>query len=166
MRLFTIGHSTATLQQLVDVLRDQDIDVLVDVRSKPRSRLAHFDQVPLQTAVEDAGIRYRFLGDRLGGVPQDPEVQRRWRQGHLDPVIVAHLRSTDEWTDGIGELARLVTAGGGSNVCIICSEGDPNECHRKAVALDAAAAIPELELVHLSINKAAPSEVGVQEVLL
>lgn len=166
MRLFTIGHSTATLQQLVDVLRDQDIDVLVDVRSKPRSRLAHFDQVPLQTAVEDAGIRYRFLGDRLGGVPQDPEVQRRWRQGHLDPVIVAHLRSTDEWTDGIGELARLITAGGGSNVCIICSEGDPNECHRKAVALDAAAAIPELELVHLSINKAAPSEVGVQEVLL
>lgn len=166
MRLFTIGHSTATLQQLVDVLRDQDIDVLVDVRSKPRSRLAHFDQVPLQTAVEDAGIRYRFLGDRLGGVPQDPEMQRRWRQGHLDPVIVAHLRSTDEWTDGIGELARLITAGGGSNVCIICSEGDPNECHRKAVALDAAAAIPELELVHLSINKAAPSEVGVQEVLL
>lgn len=166
MRLFTIGHSTATLQQLVDVLRDQDIDVLVDVRSKPRSRLAHFDQVPLQTAVEDAGIRYRFLGDRLGGVPQDPEMQRRWRQGHLDPVIVAHLRSTDEWTDGIGELARLITAGGGSNVCIICSEGDPNECHRKAVALDAASAIPELELVHLSINKAAPSEVGVQEVLL
>ena len=141
MRLFTIGHSTATLQQLVDVLRDHDVDVLVDVRSKPRSRLAHFDQVPLRTAVEDAGIRYRFLGDRLGGVPQDPEMQRRWRQGHLDPVIVAHLRSTDEWTDGIGELARLVTAGGGSNVCIICSEGDPNECHRKAVALDAAAAV-------------------------
>jgi uncharacterized protein (DUF488 family) len=166
MKLFTIGHSTATLTQLVDVLRDNEIDALVDVRSKPRSRLPHFDQVPLQTAVEQAGLRYRFLGDRLGGVPHDPEVQRRWRQGHLDPVIVAHLRSTDEWTDGIAELARLVTRGGGSNICIMCSEGDPNECHRKAVALDAAAALPELELVHLSIMKSAPSEVGVQEVLL
>jgi uncharacterized protein (DUF488 family) len=166
MKLFTVGHSTTTLAQLVEVLCQNKIDALVDVRSKPRSRLAHFDQVPLQTGVEEAGMRYRFLGDRLGGVPHDPDVQRRWRQGHLDPVIVAHLRSTDEWTDGIAELLRLITAGGGSNVCIMCSEGDPNECHRKAVALDAAAALPELELVHLSINKSTPSEVGVQEVLL
>ncbi|MEX2226800.1 MAG: DUF488 domain-containing protein [Dehalococcoidia bacterium] len=166
MKLFTLGHSIATLQQLMDILSDNAIDVLVDVRSKPRSRLAHFDQVPVQTAVEGAGMRYRFLGDRLGGVPRDPEVQRRWRQGHLDPVIVSHLRGTDEWIDGIGELVGLIAAAGGSNVCIMCSEGDPNECHRKAVALDAAAAIPDLELVHLSIKKSAPSEVGVQEVLM
>ncbi len=166
MRLFTIGHSTASLAQLVDVLRENEIDALVDVRSKPRSRLAHFDQVPVQTAVEAAGMRYRFLGDRLGGVPHDTEVQRRWRQGHLDPVIVAHLRSTDEWTDGLAELTRMISAGGGTNVCIMCSEGDPNECHRKAVALDTAAALPHLEIVNLSIMKSAPSEVGVQEVLL
>jgi hypothetical protein len=120
----------------------------------------------VQTAVEDAGIRYRFAGGRLGGVPHDPEIQRRWRQGHLDPLIVSHLRSTDEWTDGIAELVRLIAANGGTNVCVMCSEGDPNECHRKAVALDAAAALPGLEVSHLSILKAAPSEIGVQEVLL
>jgi uncharacterized protein (DUF488 family) len=166
MTLFTIGHSVATLEQLVTVLLENEVDVLVDVRSKPRSRLAHFDQAPLQTAIEEAGLRYRFLGDRLGGVPQDAAMQRRWRQGHLDPMIVAHLRSTDEWSDGIGELLRLVRSGGGSNVCIMCSEGDPNECHRKAVALDAAEAAPGLEVKHLSIMKSVPGEVGVQEVML
>ena len=166
MILFTLGHSTAELADLINVLRKNDVHLVADVRSKPRSRLPHFDQYPLQTAIEEAGIRYRFLGDRLGGVPSDPRVAARWRQGHLDPVIIAHLRSTEEWSDGLGELARLMQSGGGTRVCVLCSEGDPNECHRKAVALDAAELVPGTEVVHLSISKTPPREVGVQEVLL
>ncbi|HLB22914.1 MAG TPA: DUF488 domain-containing protein [Dehalococcoidia bacterium] len=167
MKLYTIGHSTAELPALIDTLRDNGVDVLVDVRSKPRSRMQHFDFGPLQAAVEQTGIRYRFLGDRLGGMPRDPEIAERWRQGKLDPVIVAHLRATDEWADGLDELARLVRADAGeAAVCIMCSEANPDECHRKAVALDMTEVIPGLEIEHLSIHKSAPSEVGVQEVLL
>jgi len=166
MRLFTVGHSTATLDQLIETLRANDVQVLVDVRSKPRSRLPHFDQYPLQSAVEEAGLRYRFMGDRLGGVPRDPAVRQRWQQGRLDPVIIAHLRGSDEWADGIDELRRLITSGGGTDVCIMCSEADANECHRKAVALDVAEAVSGLEIVHLSMSKTAAGEVGVQEVLL
>ncbi|HYM14724.1 MAG TPA: DUF488 domain-containing protein [Dehalococcoidia bacterium] len=166
MILFTIGHSTAELADFIDVLRTNEVELVADVRSKPRSRMPHFDQYALQAALDEAGIRYRFLGDRLGGVPNDPRVAARWRQGHLDPVIVAHLRSTDGWQDGLVELTRLMTSGGGARVCVLCSEGDPNECHRKAVALDAAELVTGTEVVHLSVNKAAPSEVGVQEVLL
>ena len=166
MRLFTIGHSIATLEQFVDWLRENQIDLLVDVRSKPRRRLAHFDQVPVETGVQDAGIRYRFLGNKLGGVPQDARVRQRWRQGHLDPLIVAHLRSTEEWAEGIDELARLIGRSDAMNVCIMCSEQDEKECHRKAVALDVAKAVGDLQIVHLHIGKSATSEVGVQEVLI
>ncbi|MDP9238263.1 MAG: DUF488 domain-containing protein [Chloroflexota bacterium] len=167
MILYTIGHSVVELQTLIDTLTSNAIELVIDVRSKPRSgRLPHFDQNPLQTAIEQAGIRYRFLGDRLGGVPQDPEIARRWKQGHLDPIIVAHLRSTDEWTDGIAEVARLLRSGGGTAVCLLCSEGDPNECHRKAVALDAVEIAGDSEITHLFAGKTAPTEVGVQEVLL
>jgi uncharacterized protein (DUF488 family) len=151
---------------LVTCLAENAVEVVVDVRSKPRSRLFHFDQYPLQSAIESAGMRYRFLGDRLGGVPRDPAIAERWRQGRLDPIIVDHLRKTDEWQDGLSEVARLVSAAGGTAVCLMCSEGDPNECHRKAVALDIAAMLPDVEIRHLSIHKSAPSEVGVQEVLL
>ena len=63
------------------------------------------------------------------------------------------------------ELKLVASAGGDAKVCIMCSEGDPNECHRKAVALDVAELLGA-EITHLSINKSAPSEVGVQEVLL
>jgi uncharacterized protein (DUF488 family) len=164
--LYTVGHSVVELQTLIDALTSNNIELVVDVRSKPRSRLPQFDQNPLQTAIEQAGMRYRFLGDRLGGVPRDPEIARRWKQGHLDPIIVAHLRSTDEWTDGIAEVVRLMRSGGGTAVCLLCSEGDPNECHRKAVALDVAEAAGDIEIMHLSAGKTAPTEVGVQEVLL
>ena len=165
MILYTAGHSTAELAEFAGLMKEHDIELVVDVRSKPRSRLAHFDQVPLEEALDAAGVRYRFLGDRLGGVPQDPEVRARWRQGHLDPVIVAHLRSTDEWRDGLDELTKLITRMT-SSACIMCSEADPNECHRSAVALDAAELLPGLEVAHLAVRKTAPSEVGVQEVLL
>jgi uncharacterized protein (DUF488 family) len=163
MNVYTAGHSTSSLEQFVELLVSSGIDVVVDVRSKPRSRLSHFDMVPLQEAVEDAGMTYRFAGDRLGGVPRDPRVQARWKQGHLDPVIVAHLRSTDEWTDGVAEVARLLRAG--KNVCLICSEADPAECHRTAVALDVADAAGAT-VTHLRVSGSAPTEVGVQEVMM
>lgn len=165
MRLYTIGHSTATLQSLVDTLVGAGISVLVDVRSKPRSRLQHFDYAPLEAAVEAAGMRYRFLGHKLGGMPREAAVAERWRQGKLDDVIVAHLRQTDEWHDGLLEVTRLVR-GEPDGVCIMCSEANPDECHRKAIALDLTGLMPGLELVHLSIHKPAPSDIGVQEVLL
>lgn len=165
MRLYTIGHSTAALHSLVDTLTDAGISVLVDVRSKPRSRLQHFDYAPLQAAVEAAGMRYRSLGDKLGGMPREAAVAERWRQGKLDDVVVAHLRQTDEWHDGLLEVARLIRTEP-EGVCVMCSEANPDECHRKAIALDLAALVPGLELGHLSIRRPAPSDIGVQEVLL
>lgn len=165
MKLHTIGHSTAELPALIDALRAGGVTVLVDVRSKPRSRMQHFDYAPLEAAVEHAGIRYRFLGDKLGGMPRDPEVAERWRQGKLDEIIVAHLRKTDEWHDGLVELAQMLRSGD-DGVCIMCSEANPDECHRKAIALDMTEMFPGLEISHLSIHKSAPSDLGVQEVLL
>ena len=166
MKLYTIGHSIVELPAFIDVLASHGIELVADVRSKPRSRIAHFDQNPLQTAVEQAGMRYRFLGDRLGGMPRDPAIAQRWKQGKLDDVIVGHLRSTDEWTDGLEEVVRLMRAGGGTAVCLLCSEADPNECHRKAVALDVAELLAGTDIVHLAVARTAPREVGVQEVMM
>jgi uncharacterized protein (DUF488 family) len=164
MSIYTAGHSTSSLEEFVALLQENGVEVVCDVRSKPRSRLPHFDRMPIEQAIEAAGMRYRFVGDRLGGVPRDRSVASRWRQGHLDPVIIDHLRSTDDWTDGVAELAKLVR--GGTSVCVICSEADPNECHRKAVALDVAEAAGDAAIIHLAVNRQAPKEVGVQEVLL
>jgi len=164
--LYTAGHSNAELDDFVELMRNNNVEAVVDVRSRPHSRLPHFDQNPLETALVAADIRYRFLGDRLGGMPRDPEMLGRWQQGRLNPHIVAHLRHTEDWQDGISELSRMITRGGGTSVCVLCSEANPDECHRKAVALDVTEAVADVEIVHLAVNKRAPKEVGVQEVLM
>lgn len=61
--IFTIGHSNHTLEHFLHLLEEPGIEVVVDVRSVPRSAYApYFDQAPLRRALEERGIRYLYLG--------------------------------------------------------------------------------------------------------
>lgn len=65
--IFTIGHSNTGIESLVGLLRQHGITVVADVRSQPYSRfLPHFSREPLKISLQDAGIRYVFLGRELG----------------------------------------------------------------------------------------------------
>jgi uncharacterized protein (DUF488 family) len=65
--IFTIGHSTRTLKELIQVLKAHDIATLVDIRSFPMSRrLPHFNREALETSLPEAGIRYVWMKE-LGG---------------------------------------------------------------------------------------------------
>src|SRR6266700_5530667 len=65
--LFTIGHSTRTLEELIEVLREHLIQTLADIRSSPMSRrLPHFNRESLEKALPEAGIRYIWMKE-LGG---------------------------------------------------------------------------------------------------
>ncbi|MEX2245587.1 MAG: DUF488 domain-containing protein [Dehalococcoidia bacterium] len=163
MILYTIGHSTTAIGDFISALRAHDIGVLVDVRSRPRSRWPQFNQQPLARSVEDAGIRYVHMGDRLGGMPRDPDAASRWRAGRLDPRIIDHLRSTEAWREGLRDLTELVRQP--PAVCIMCSERDPAACHRCAVALDVADLLPGLDIVHVSTSNAPIAEPSVQQTL-
>jgi uncharacterized protein (DUF488 family) len=66
--IFTIGHSTRTIEEFVALLRQVVVDLLVDVRSIPRSRTnPQFNADALPEALVDAGISYRHLA-ALGGL--------------------------------------------------------------------------------------------------
>lgn len=71
-RIFTIGHSNQTMEEFLELLAGQGIQVVVDVRSSPYSKYAgQFNREPLKSALKKAGFFYLFLGDALGGMPQD-----------------------------------------------------------------------------------------------
>ena len=56
MTIYTIGHSTITIERFVDLLRSYSIQVLVDTRSQPHSRYApQFNHGSLKTSIEPAG---------------------------------------------------------------------------------------------------------------
>src|SRR6476619_1674240 len=91
--IYTIGHSSAPAARVVDLLRDLQIDVLVDVRSIPASRHApQFGQRAFMRTLAVAGIRYVFMGAWLGGRPRDP---RCYKDGIVPQGKVNYLQLVD-----------------------------------------------------------------------
>ena len=123
MKIYTIGHSNHPLTQFIALLRQHDIEVLVDVRSQPYSRyVPHFNRESLARAVTQAGLAYRFMGDRLGGKPDDNHLLAA--DGAVD---YDKLAASEPYRQGIDVLLALAT---GQRVAIVCSEGDHHRCHR------------------------------------
>lgn len=129
--IFTIGHSTRTLAQLIGLLRRHDVTVLADVRLHPGSRrLPHFSRSALEAELPQLGIRYIHmpaLGGRRNARPDSENTG--WRnpqfRGYAD-----HMAS-GEWRDG---MQRLIELGEQSAVGAMCAEAVPWRCHRILIA--------------------------------
>ena len=121
--IYTIGYGARSLDELVATLRLYSIEYLADVRSQPYSRhKPEFGKAALDQGLRDAGLRYVFMGDALGGRPPDPQ----YYSG--DKVDYVKLREAPFYKEGI---ARLRTAlDKGLVLALMCSEGKPQECHR------------------------------------
>jgi uncharacterized protein (DUF488 family) len=124
MRLFTIGHSNGSVEQLLDLLSRHEVEVLVDVRTAPYSRYCpQFNKAELQRAVETAGLRYCFAGQELGGKPEDEALQKEDGAPDYDKIA-----ASDAYRDGLSWLEALLAE---ARVAIMCSEADPARCHRE-----------------------------------
>jgi len=172
MILRTVGHGSRSAEELINLLKDASVSYVVDVRSIPQSlRFPHFGSLALRNSLRKAGIDYIHMGDLLGGKPlphEEPE-DTEWKQGHLDVRLVASLRRTPRWREGIEKLAALVRnrADADETGCLLCSETDPTRCHRSLIALEVATELPGLEVSHLISQDSHPrEEVGVQEPLM
>lgn len=125
--VFTIGHSTHTLEEFIEILRSHQIDLVADVRTVPRSRRnPQFNRETLPNALEAAGIRYVHLS-ALGGLrrPAANSPNGGWRndsfRGFADYMQTAVF---SEAVDGLLEMAR------GHRVAVMCAEAVPWRCHR------------------------------------
>lgn len=129
--VWTVGHSTRSIDEFVTVLHAHDIEALVDVRRFPASRrLPWFNAAPLAAALEGAGIAYRALPS-LGGrrTPVAGSLNTGWRhasfRGYAD-----HLQ-TEEFAEGLFELLMIA---GGLNTTVMCAELLWWRCHRRLIA--------------------------------
>ena len=72
--IWTIGHSNHTFEHFAALLETEGVEVVVDVRSYPYSRIApHFNREDLDAALRRAGTRYLYFGEELGGRPSREE---------------------------------------------------------------------------------------------
>jgi len=122
-RVFSIGHSDHTLALLVDLLRRAGVTAIADVRSQPFSgRLPQFNRAELERGLRSARIAYVFLGDLLGGRPQQPSLYDD--AGRVDYFRV---RGTTFFQEGLDRLGRVAAK---HPVAMLCAEEDPLDCHR------------------------------------
>lgn len=121
--IFTIGYGAREIDEFIQVLQTIGIVYLVDVRSRPYSRYKpDFSKTTLENHLRQHDIRYVFMGDTLGGQPDDPEC---YTDGKVD---YEKCRKKPFFREGIGRLRRAWEQQ--LPVAIMCSEGKPEQCHR------------------------------------
>jgi uncharacterized protein (DUF488 family) len=132
--VFTIGHATCPLAELIALLHQNTVERLVDIRSVPRSRTnPQFNTDALPGPLAAAGIGYTHL-KALGGLRHHPKgappsPNRLWRsdafRNYADYAMTARFRA------GLDELSDLAVR---QRCAVMCAEAVWWRCHRRIVA--------------------------------
>lgn len=122
--LYSIGHGSKKIEDFIEELKSFDIEYLLDIRSKPFSKWnPQFNQAALELELKNHGITYVFVGDTLGGLPED-----RSCYDFNGKVVYDIIKEKQFFKQG---LKRLTTANEKRiQLAIMCSESKPEECHR------------------------------------
>jgi len=121
--IYTIGYGSRTVEDLAGLLRIYGVEYLIDVRSQPYSKFnPEYTKDALEGAITRLGLRYVFMGDALGGRPDDQDC---YVNGKVD---YAKVREKAFYKDGIKRLHTALDKG--LKVALMCSESKPQECHR------------------------------------
>jgi uncharacterized protein (DUF488 family) len=121
--VYTVGHSTHSLDAFIALVQGAGIEAVADVRSTPFSRrLPHFNQGVLRQALSGNGIAYVPLGLELGGRGNPHSV--RDEHGRIS------YRSIADSPEFRGGLQRLESGSARMRIALLCTERDPLQCHR------------------------------------
>lgn len=121
--VYTIGYAGVTIDRFIQILKDKRISLLVDVRSIPKSQYFYqFNNNLLSKTLADVDIKYENWKDEFGA-----------RQDNLnfytDNILdYDKFSKSQQFQKGISKTKKLVTDG--KNVCLMCAEIDPINCHR------------------------------------
>lgn len=120
--ILTIGHSTHSESNFLNLLQRHRVTAVADVRSVPASRFTpHFNRDSLKHSLHGSGIKYVFLGEELGARTRDSSCYVNGR------VQYNRLAKTSKFASGI---QRLLKGAQAERIAIMCSEQEPLDCHR------------------------------------
>jgi uncharacterized protein (DUF488 family) len=145
MQLYTIGFTKKTAKQFFDSLKETNIEKLVDIRLRPDSQLAGFAKR------EDL----RFFLERLNNC----DYQYEPRLAPSDYLLKAYRENKDWKTYEAGFLQLLLernipqaldkTSFEIKRCCLLCSEAEPEQCHRRLVAEEMQKYWKNVQIVHI-----------------
>lgn len=151
--IYTIGHGNHNPEVFLKFIRKYAIQYLVDVRSVPFSRFnPQFNQDELEDFLRRHGIIYVYMGDALGGRPEDASC---YTDGKVEYEII---KSKEFFRRGVQRLQ--VAYQKSIPLALMCSESKPEECHRSKL-IGEYLEEQNIELVHIDEkgNKVSQREV-------
>ena len=120
--IFTIGHSNLDIIEFINLLLANQIELVVDVRSAPYSKLyPHFNRNPLEVSLMKNSIKYLFLGDSLGGRSNNVNDFSKGR------IVYKKIAEKEEYMYSI---KTVIQNSSEYKIVLMCSEKEPLECHR------------------------------------
>jgi uncharacterized protein (DUF488 family) len=148
VRIYTIGHGTRQVAELIELLESVPVGRLIDVRRFPGSRRhPQFNKESLGRSLQQAGIVYEWRGDDFGG--RRSATTARSRHGALRNASLrayADYMDTEQFHTALQRLE--VDAEQGPSLAIMCAETLWWRCHRRHIA--DALSLHGLEVIHLA----------------
>jgi len=115
--IYTIGHSTRSIDEFIDLLKQYNIALIIDVRRFPGSKkYPHFNREILDKVLGERSIKYFWLGELLGG----------FRKGGYETYT-----ETEEFRKGIENLIQIMKQG---TIAVMCAEIVWFRCHRRYIS--------------------------------
>jgi uncharacterized protein (DUF488 family) len=130
LTIYTIGHSTRSIDEFVELLKTYSVTQLVDIRSVPGSRHnPQYSQKAFKESLESRDISYTYM-KRLGGWRRGPSDDKNaaWRNKSFRSY--ADYMQTDDFAEGIN---ALIDSSKNASTAIMCAEAVPWRCHRSLV---------------------------------
>jgi uncharacterized protein (DUF488 family) len=122
--VYTIGYAgVVKLSQFIEILREHNISIIIDVRSNPKSRYFYeFNDKNLMKVLPQHNIKYLHFKEEFGARQEN---QVFYTNGILDYDVFAQ---SQQFQDGIEKVKFLIKEN--ENICLLCAEIDPMNCHR------------------------------------
>lgn len=122
--IYTVGHSTMTVDDFIKLIKIYSIDCIVDVRSTPYSQYAsQFNEAEIRYALQQEGIAYIYMGKEFGARRDDATLYDE--DGRLNFEKTAASQS---FKAGIERIMQGIEKG--YTIALMCTEKDPMDCHR------------------------------------
>ena len=129
--VFTIGHSTRTIEEFVELLKTYTINLVVDVRTVPRSpHNPQFNKETLPNTLKSLGIKYIHMPE-IGGLrrPKHDSINLAWKNSGFRGY--ADYMKTKEFADS---LLKIIALARENRLVLMCAEALPWRCHRSLIS--------------------------------
>lgn len=140
--LFTIGHSNHSLERFIELIKSQEVEAVIDVRSAPYSRYCpQYNKDALEKSLKSRWIEYIFLGRELGGKRNE---ENCYVDGKIKFELIAQLPIFQEG------LERVIQETKKNKAALMCAESEPLDCHRTIlVCRQLKKSQPDLQITHI-----------------